>query len=178
MRTEQFWALIEHARAGGDADADAVADRASAELAGRDVADIVGFDRHLHRVMAASHRVDLWGAAYLVNGGCSDDGFEHFRGWLVTQGRAAFARAVAEPDSLADLPSVRRAAVSGEELACGRMLGVAERAHQTATGTGLPPDPDRGPYPELGDFWDFDDEEELRRRVPRLAALFAEPPEE
>ena len=67
-------------------------------------------------MLAASYREDLWGAAYLINGGASDDGFEYFRGWLMTQGRAVFARAVADPDSLAELPAVPAAALTGEEF--------------------------------------------------------------
>lgn len=47
------------------------------------------------------------GAAYLINGGRSDDGFDHFRGWLLTQGRATWQAALAEPDSLASHPQVQ-----------------------------------------------------------------------
>lgn len=178
MRTAEFWELVERARDGADGPADDVAGRLVQELAGLGQAQIDGFHQHLQRVLTASYQVDLWGAAYLVNGGCSDDGFEHFRGWLVTRGRAAFAGAVADPDSLAGLPAIRRAAATGEELACEPMLTVAGRAHLLATGeqwpgAGKPPD-----YPQLGAFWDFDDEAEVRRRFPRLAQLFVEPPEE
>ena len=42
--------------------------------------------------MDDSYRWDLWGAAYLANGGCSDDGFDYFRGWLIGQGRKVSAR--------------------------------------------------------------------------------------
>ena len=30
---------------------------------------------------------------------------------------------------------------------------------------------------EPADLWDFDNEEEMRRRLPRLSALFLEPPD-
>jgi len=50
--------------------------------------------------MADSYRVDLWGAAYLINGGCSDDAFEYFRGWLIVQGRGTYERIVADPPIL------------------------------------------------------------------------------
>ncbi|MGI5215627.1 DUF4240 domain-containing protein [Plantactinospora sp. CA-290183] len=178
MRTDEFWALMDAARAGADGTAAAVAQRVVAELSRRDATEIVGFDRHLDRVLTASHREDLWGAAYLINGGCSDDGFDHFRGWLITQGRTVFARAVAEPDSLAELPVVRRAAETGAEFEAGEMLSVAEKAYHRVTGEDLPAAADPAPLPQVGDFWDFDDEEEARRRLPRLAGLFLEPPGE
>ncbi|MCX4470603.1 hypothetical protein C5N14_27875 [Micromonospora sp. MW-13] len=177
MRTDDFWQLIDRARAGGGGAAGPVAARAGALLAERDAADIVGYARHQRRVMAASYRADLWGAAYLINGGASDDGFEYFRGWLIAQGREVFARAVADPDSLAELPQIRQAALTGEEFEAEQMLTVAEEAYRKATASELPAVPET-PYPELGEFWDFDDEEEARRRLPKLAALFVEPPEE
>ncbi|MBM0236660.1 DUF4240 domain-containing protein [Micromonospora sp. ATA32] len=176
MRTDEFWQLIDQARAGGGGEVGAVAARAIALLAERDPADIVGYARHQRRVLAASYRADLWGAAYLINGGASDDGFEYFRGWLITQGREVFARAVADPDSLAGLPQVRQAALSGEEFEAEQMLTVAEEAYRKATASELP-EVEQTPYPELAEFWDFDDEGEARRQLPRLAALFVEPPE-
>ncbi|MER7341367.1 DUF4240 domain-containing protein [Streptomyces sp. NPDC000075] len=37
------------------------------------------------------------GTAHGANGGCSDDGFDYFCGWLITQGPEAFERVVADP---------------------------------------------------------------------------------
>ncbi|GIJ78488.1 Protein of unknown function [Micromonospora phaseoli] len=177
MRTEDFWQLIDRARSGGG-EPDDIAVRAVALLAERDPEEIVGYAEHQRRVLAASYRVDLWGAAYLINGGASDDGFEYFRGWLMAQGREVFARAVADPDSLAELPAVRAASLSGEEFECEDMLGVPWDAYRKATASDLPADRGVAPEPDLNDFWDFDDSDEARRRLPRLAALFAEPPQE
>ena len=177
MRTDDFWQLIDSARSGGG-EPDAIAARAVALLAARDPEEIVGYARHQRRVLTASYRVDLWGAAYLINGGASDDGFEYFRGWLMTQGREVFARAVADPDSLADLSRVRSASLSGEEFECADMLAVPWDAYRKATATDLPADREPPPAPDLNDFWDFDDPDEARRRLPKLAALFVEPPQE
>jgi Protein of unknown function (DUF4240) len=46
---------------------------------------------------------DLWGAAYVVNGGGSDDGFEYFCCWLVSRGREVYESALADSDGLAQL---------------------------------------------------------------------------
>ncbi|MFI7578542.1 DUF4240 domain-containing protein [Micromonospora sp. NPDC049497] len=177
MRTDDFWQLIDRARSGGGGEPDAVAARTVALLAELPPEEIVGYAEHQRRVLAASYKVDLWGAAYLINGGASDDGFEYFRGWLMTQGRAVFARAVTDPDSLAELPRVRAASLSGEEFECEDMLVAPWEAYRKATASDLPA-PEALPEPDLNDFWDFDDEEEARRRLPKLAALFVEPPVE
>jgi hypothetical protein len=126
--------------------------------------------------MAASFKEDLWAAAYLINGGCSDEGFEHFRGWLIAHGRDVVARAVHEPDALADLPAVRVAADNGAEFQAEDVLHIAERAYRQATGAGLPPLGEQIQRPDPAEFWDFDNEDEMRRRLPRLSVLFLEPP--
>ena len=41
-------------------------------------AEIEAFDRLLYEKIDAAYRWSLWGAAYVINGGCSDDGFEYF----------------------------------------------------------------------------------------------------
>src|SRR5262249_55362431 len=65
--------------------------------------DILAFAlRHDDREHAA-YKTDLWGAAYLIQGGCSDDCFIDFRRWLVGMGRRVYDVALADPDSLADL---------------------------------------------------------------------------
>ncbi|MFC7545395.1 DUF4240 domain-containing protein [Plantactinospora sp. GCM10030261] len=176
MRTDDFWAVIEQARAGDDGAAPAIAARAAAELADGEPDQIADWHRHLGRVLTASQQADLWGAAYLINGGCSADDFDNFRGWLIAQGRQVFARAVADPDSLADLPAVRQAATTGEEFGSADMLEIGQRAYAKATATELPPAVDPAERVESDDFWDFDDADEVRRRMPRLAELFGEPP--
>jgi hypothetical protein len=42
---------------------------------------VVRVDRTVWTLMDRSYRNDLWAAGYLINGGCSDDGFDYFRGW-------------------------------------------------------------------------------------------------
>jgi len=178
MRTDDFWAVIDRATADRPASPGDVAKRAAAELATRDPAEIVAWERHLGKVMAASGKEDLWAAAYLINGGCSDEGFDNFRGWLIAHGRDVVARSVREPDSLADLPTVQAAAVNGANFEAAEVLTIAAEAHEEAVGSALPaaetPPVTR---PDAAQLWDFDNEDEMARRLPRLSALFLAPPE-
>ena len=177
MRTDDFWAVIDRATADRPDSPDEVAKRAAAQLATREPEEIVAWDRHLGKVMAASGTEDLWAAAYLINGGCSDDGFDAFRGWLIAHGRSAVARAVADPDSLAELPEVRGAASTGAVFEAEEVLSIGVQAYALATGGELPAVPAPPSRPDAAQLWDFDDEDEMRRRLPRLSALFLEPPE-
>ena len=170
---DRWWALIDRCRRGAG-DPEEVAERLIAALAELEVDDIVAFDRFFLERVRAAYRSDLWEIAYLMNGGCSDDGFDYFRGWLLTQGQEVYDAVLASPDSLASLPVVIAAAESEVELECEEALSIAWNAHLKATGMQLPQDAFRIRYPELAPEWefDFDDGEELATRLPKLAALY------
>ncbi|MGW1763732.1 DUF4240 domain-containing protein [Streptomyces sp. NPDC002073] len=179
MNKEQFWKLIEEARAQepDGAAGEAIAGRASALLAVLPVAEMKAAQQTLWDLLADSYRSPLWAAAYLINGGCSDDGFDYFRGWLILQGQEVFDRVLADPDALAALPEVRGAARAGEELECEQALALVWHAHRARTGTDLPAGTCTIRYPALDPAWDFDfdDTAELARRLPALSALYAVP---
>jgi hypothetical protein len=162
MDRDEFWSLIESACSGLDTDdrADAVQE-ALEELPAE---EIISFDTHFHELMAAAYTWRLWGAAYLINGGCSDDGFDYFRGWLIARGRKAFELALSDPDSLAGLPEVE------EDIECEDILNVAHSAYESVAGKEIPAT--RISQPDLGESWDFDDEDEMRSRYPKLFARF------
>jgi len=174
MNTDQFWTLIEQARrrAADSADVDTFADEAAALLAIQEPEQILDAQQILWDLMAASYQAPLWAAAHLVNGGCSDDGFDYFRGWLIAQGRRVFEQIVADPDALADLPVVRTAVAEGDELEGEGTLSIARDAYRTATGTELPANAFTINYPHLDPAWnvDFEDNSRIVARLPRVAA--------
>ena len=52
-----------------------------------------------------AYQYGLWTAASVIErGGCTDDGFIDFRGWLIAQGREVYMAALKDPDTLADAP--------------------------------------------------------------------------
>jgi hypothetical protein len=177
MRTDDFWAVISRATADRPASPAEVAKRAAADLATRDPEEIVAWGRHLDKVMVASGTEDLWAAAYLIHGGCTEEGFDNFRGWLVAHGREAVARSVKSPDDLAGMPAVRAAAENGAVFEAEEVLSIAAEAYRQATGSELPAGETPVTRPDAADLWDFDNEEEMQRRLPRLSALFLAPPD-
>jgi hypothetical protein len=175
MSVDVVWDLVNRARAEvtDPSDAEAVSAKMIELLSARSAAEITAVAQPVWDLLAASYGWDLWAAAYVINAGASDDGFEYFRGWLIAQGRDVFERSVADPDSLADHPAVIGAAEDGEAtLECEAILGVAWTAYRIATGEELPAGTFTIDYPELGEGWDFDDASEMARRLPRLAALY------
>jgi hypothetical protein len=163
MTDDEYWEQVEAARTAGS-EPDEVAARLRSLLEQRPVEEIVAFYEAQQRQLARSYTTPLWGAAYLINGGCSDDGFDYFRGWLMAHGRSVFERALTDPDSLADVD------VEMDEAFCEEMIGAALLAHHARTGE-YPSVPGYG-YPQLEEGPDFDDDDEMSRRYPRLFAKY------
>jgi hypothetical protein len=85
---DRWWYLVDRARReAGDAEPEDRAARLSDWLSHLEVDDIVAFDRFFLERVKQAYRTDLWEIAYIMNGGCSDDGFDYFLGWLVSEGR-------------------------------------------------------------------------------------------
>ncbi|MFC4105838.1 DUF4240 domain-containing protein [Micromonospora zhanjiangensis] len=190
MNSEEFWALVESARAGIDDRPDdggeAIAEALTERLVATSPTDILDFEERFDRLQDALYRWDVWAAAYLISGGCSDDSFMDFRAGVIALGRDWYERVLASPDSLADHPAVRQAAVDGADEAIFAELVnyAAGDAYQRLTGgdddafdealrarEGAVADADSGDV-DMGEDFDFDNDDEMRRRLPRLADLF------
>jgi hypothetical protein len=102
MPADQFWDIIKRAARFSD-DPAAQVDALRAELRGHTAEEIKSFEVAFRRYLNKAYTWDLWGAAYVIHGGCSDDGFEYFRRWLVSRGRDVYEPALADPESLAQL---------------------------------------------------------------------------
>ena len=100
MTLDEFWAIIDKARAESGDDDEAFLEKVRARLEKLKPQEIVSFDLHYDALRFRAYRKELWGAAYLMNGGCSDDGFEYFRAWLIARGKKVYEKALADPDSL------------------------------------------------------------------------------
>lgn len=162
MQEEQFWSIIDAARGQAGPVPDARVDALQNLLSTLDLEAVLAFQRHYERMIARAHRWDLWGAAYLINEGCADDGFRYFCDWLISEGRQTFERALLDPDSLALLPY--------QELAELEMFGyVALAVYEQKCGKELPLDHTTALSLPAGDEWC---EEELPGMFPRLTAKY------
>jgi hypothetical protein len=175
-----FWGVIEAARArstlGMPFDQALVG-----YLATRPRQDILEFQQRFDQMHAALYRWDAWAAAYLIGGGCSADGFIDFRAGLIAQGSEWYEKVTASPDSLADHPALADApaCIQGEPLFYETVNYAAAGAFERATGAGRQRFYDAlrrydgsGGHPgPAGEDFDFDDDHEMRRRLPCLSAL-------
>ncbi len=170
MTLDEFW---DHIRATKRKDPEAHAERLAKRLAKLSAEDIVDFQHWWDLMMTEAYHRDLWAAAYYANGGCSDDGFEYFRSWLVQQGRDVFHAVVADPNALVDVVADGTAdgefmceCNPGAEAWFATFGGESDEEFSTLYNTRHPePIPRR----ELSPDWDFDDPEQRKLRLPRFA---------
>ena len=62
--------------------------------------EMIGFRLRTDKFLYDTYNSEMWCAAYIMNGGCSDDGFEYFRNWIISRGKEVFYKAKKNPDSL------------------------------------------------------------------------------
>jgi hypothetical protein len=162
MDEKQFWNILEESKRGTNISQDAQMASLRALLDRLDLDEIVAFDRIFDEMRAKSYTHDLWGAAYLINGGCSDDGFEYFRRALIAEGRQKFEAAVRDPETLAEWIE--------EETEFEEIYYIAREAYRAKAGTEDFPEHDlRFPRAPSGGSWD---DGELEARFPLIAEKF------
>ncbi len=166
MTTDEFWDMIAFAKGRveglDDPQCERQAELLESYLANLAPADIIDFHRIFRESMQQANDRGLWGAAYIINGGCSVDGFDYFRGWLIAQGRDVFDAAMRDPDTLADVVDGQQDDYEGEF-----MLYVGADAYEAKTGVEMP-----RIVVAHGDIRGEDwTEDTVGQRFPRLAAL-------
>ena len=168
MENQIFWKLIDQSRKDADGDLDEQYEIIVSKLSQYTIEEILEFDRIFYKYYVDSYTSDLWAAAYIINDGCSNDGFDYFRAWLISKGRKVYEDALKNPDSLADIISDKEYGEFEE------FLYVANDAYSALTGEDDFYDrPDRITYlyPSIELTW-HEDTEELRKMLPKLAEKF------
>jgi hypothetical protein len=172
MNHEQFWQVIENTCRSDPRSAGEWDERLIEALTRFPADEIIEWNHIFDRLAKTAYTTDLWAAAYIINGGASDDGFYYFRCWLIGMGRDIYGKAIADPDSLADVVSPRWDAEGIDAEA--EIYAAAHRAWMQVTG-----EPDTAQYPArnettelVGQDWDFDDDELMQRHFPRLSAVY------
>lgn len=163
MNEETFWQIVEAARAEtkpGLSNQPEILRQKLEVLPPSDIAEFGKLFQTLHR---QAYRWDLWAAAYIIEGGCSDDGFADFRAGLIGLGRQAYSDAVRDPGTLVRQPA------RGVDFSQEGLLYVADEAHSNATGQPMPDHGIHDPKEPVGERWD---EEAVAKKYPALAAKF------
>jgi Protein of unknown function (DUF4240) len=167
---ERFWNIVEQSRVDSGGDKDVQAAALVDILAALSVSEIEQFDAHFSEAMAEACRWDLWAAAYLVQGGCADDGFEYFCNWLISLGRDRFEATLRDPDSLAEFIEDAEDE-EGREFEAFALAANRVWERKTRKDTLEMPRAVRSGRP-AGEPWEHEDDEYFARVLPKLTARF------
>lgn len=134
--------------------------------------EMIGFRLRTDKLLYDTYNSEMWCAGYIMNGGCSDDGFEYFRNWVISRGKDAYYKAKQNPDSL-----ISEVNESAEVYDFESFWYVALEAFEQKTGADLYDYIDNdnfktkeGFYPQFEFTWREDDPESMKKICPRLFA--------
>lgn len=169
---EQYWALI-------DASLKATRNQGSQEqylikeLGKLTPKEIIGFRLRTDKLLYDTYTSGMWCAGYIMNGGCSDDGFEYFRNWVISRGRETYYKAKENPDNL-----VTEAVHGKDSYEFEGFWYVALNAFEAKTGKDLYDYIDErvttreGGYPPIRLTWEEGNPESMKKICPRLFERF------
>lgn len=103
MDERTFWKIVQRAHDQSAGDMDAKCAIIKSVLSKLSKEDATAFSHFFDALMDRAYAWSLWGAAYVINGGCGDDAFSDFRASLISRGYEAFETALANPESLAEM---------------------------------------------------------------------------
>ena len=134
--------------------------------------EMIGFRLRTDKLLYDTYNSDMWCAGYIMNGGCSDDGFEYFRNWVISRGKDTYYNAKQNPDNL--LSEVDEDA---EMYDFESFWYVALEAFKQKTGKDLYEYIDNdnfktkeGQYPQFEFTWKEEDPESMKKICPKLFA--------
>jgi Protein of unknown function (DUF4240) len=100
MNADEFWRIVDKVHAASKGDMKIKCDLLAAALRELSSQELQSFDEHFSNYFFRAYTWDIWGAAFIINDGCSEDSFMDFRSTLISLGRLPFEAAIVNTDSL------------------------------------------------------------------------------
>lgn len=131
---------------------------------------MIGFRLRTDKLLYDTYNSEMWCAGYIMNGGCSDDGFEYFRNWVISRGKETYYKAKENPDNLIDEVDSQLEMYDFESF-----WYVALEAFKQKTGKDLYDYIDdenfktkEGQYPKFEFTWQEENPESIKKICPKL----------
>ncbi len=159
MTIEQFWNIVDRVHRASPGNMMQKSLLLGDELRNLPAPEVKSFADHFDDCADRAYTWELWAAAYIIGGGCSDDAFSDFRSTLISQGKETFERVVAMPETLAEME------VDGESAFYEGYQYMALTVYRRKTGQ-LPIRSKPQPEDPAGTPWK---EEAVAGLYPRLA---------
>lgn len=165
----RFWDIVAHSLQGNPNEFEQEQQLVQ-EISKLSPKEMIGFRLRTDKLLYETYTSEMWCAGYIMNGGCSDDGFEYFRNWVISRGKEVFYRTKENPDSLISEVTDDRYEYDFEGF-----WYVALDAFKTTTGQDLYDYVDydkfttrEGNYPNFDFTWEEEKPETMRAICPKL----------
>ena len=171
LAEEKFWQIIESSKTKSNSKEQQY-DAILNSLKSLSLEETAGFRIQTDKLLNISYKNELWCAAYIINSGCSDDGFEYFRCWLISKGKKVFYETLKNPDYL-----VNHTTSDDDENEFEDFWNVANDAFQKKTGRDLHAFLERSSidaYKPIKLTWNEDDPNSMKKICPKLFKKFWE----
>jgi hypothetical protein len=165
MNEEQFWGIIETANNNADGDFEELQDELANELRQLTPDEIILFSNRFRYFRGEANTWELWGAIYIIHGGCGDDSFNDFREWVIGQGREFYYKTINDPESLVEFETDSIDEVDWEGLGY-----IPATVFTSLTGQDIASLFEEKTEP-TGTEW-TEDGDDLKKMFPKLAAKY------
>ncbi|MBS1560226.1 MAG: DUF4240 domain-containing protein [Bacteroidetes bacterium] len=167
MDEEVFWNIIKSSKDKSKSDYELQIEELANELRQLTPDEIVLFGNSFRFFRGQANTWELWGAIYVIQGGCGDDSFNDFREWVIGQGKDFYYKTINDPESLVEVPTDEIVEVEWEGLGY-----VPTTVFQELTGQEMPC-PFEENYDTTGIEWE-EESDDLRRMFPVLYAKYSD----
>lgn len=103
MGEDAFWKIIKNSNLNSKGDYEIQQQELAKELHKLNPNDIIKFYNRFCFLKWEAYTWQLWGAIYIIQGGCGDDSFNDFREWVIGQGKEFYYRTIQDPETLVDI---------------------------------------------------------------------------
>lgn len=165
MEEDMFWKIIKTSKDKSKGDFEEQQEKLAKELHKLTPDDIILFSNRFSYFRGQANTWELWGAIYIIHGGCGDDSFDYFREWVIGQGKDFYYKTIQNPESLVDVAAKEIEDVEWEGLGY-----VPSTVFEELTGQEMP-------YlfqennETTGNEWD-EDGDDLKNMFPKLYAKY------
>lgn len=162
---EKFWNIIQLTKDRSGNDYEQQQKELANELRKLIPDEIILFDNRFSFFRGRANTWQLWGAIYIIQGGCGDDSFNDFREWVIAQGKIFYYKITDDPESLIDYDTDKMCEIEWEGLGY-----VASAIFEEKTGSEMP-DSYEEQIETSGIKWE-EESDDLKNMFPKLSSKF------
>jgi hypothetical protein len=100
MDEDRFWEIIRVTKERSLNDYNLQQEELATELNKLTPEELIIFANRFRYFRGLAYTWELWGAIYIIHGGCGDDSFNDFREWVIGQGKDFYYKTLKDPGTL------------------------------------------------------------------------------